>query len=173
MENASAKTYRVATGAIGENGRFVIAQKPIVIGEAEMEKIKAALDGHLLKFQGTKTSSYDNSDDDRVEDSYDSYSFTSYGSVDAEKDSEYLLWVNGKLVGVLFTVTPTRGRDISRHAFFFDGSVAQSTCQGYSASHSSSHTYLEKVSLVPAGKGGAPETAYPTRFDQSEMYPSF
>jgi hypothetical protein len=45
--------------------------------------------------------------------------------------------------------------------------------QGYSASHSSNYTYLERVSLVPAGKDNAPETAYSTRFDQSEMYPTF
>jgi hypothetical protein len=124
MENAKPKTYRVATGCFGADGRFVIAQKPITIGEAEMERVKAALDGHLLKFQGTKTSSYDNSDDDRVEDSYHSYQFTSYGSVSAEEDSKHLLWVDGKLVGVVFSVTPTRGRDVGYHAFFFDGSLS-------------------------------------------------
>ena len=58
-------------------------------------------------------------------------------------------------------------------AFFFDGSVAQRTTLGYSASHSSRHTSVDRITLVRRGEDGAPAKGASIRFKQHEMYPSF
>ena len=78
--------------------------------------------------------------------------------------------VDGKIIGVVFTVT--NGNDKYFKAFSFDGKVAQSMRLGWSASHSSSFVYVDKVSLINKEDKEAPEEARDADFVQSEMYPS-
>ena len=78
--------------------------------------------------------------------------------------------VDNKIVGVVFVVK--NGNNSYTRAFSFDGSIAQSMRLGYSASHSSSFEYVDRVSLLKRGENDAPETAREAKFEQSEMFPS-
>ena len=127
----------------------------------------------MLKIECTESRSYDNSDDDRVESSSSSYDFVRYGEINAKENSKSLLFVDNQLKGVVFYVTPKSGYKIEKDCFYFDGSIKQTMMLGYSASHSSCYTYVNKVTLVKKGVNGVPKSGQNIRFNQHEMYPSF
>lgn len=147
------------------------AKYPTIISAEAFEALIADLKDCLLYIQGEKTSSYDNSDDDRVESSSHSWSFGHYFEIEPWENSKHLLRINGKIRGVVFHISS--GSEVSYYAFLFDNSIKRTLRMGYSASHSSSYTYVEQVSLVKRGKKGAPETGSYLRYEQNEMYPSF
>ena len=165
----------ISEGYFEEDGRFTVKKNFGNIKTEKLEALAQELAGYLLKIELTETSTYDNSDDDRV-DGYSRhvYHSTVYAELDPLEDNEALLFVRGELKGVVFRVTRSSRYDKeSLHAFFFDGSVAQSATLGHSASHSSDYTTVERMTLVVRGKDGAPETGKSIRFEQHEMYPSF
>lgn len=61
--------------------------------------------------------------------------------------------VDNKIVSVVFVVDKGKSSEYTR-AFSFDGKIAQTMRLGYSASHSSSFTYVDRVSLVKKGTNG-------------------
>lgn len=155
---------------IYENGSFRVVRDLALMDENEFLKVCKELEPYLLSLEETSVSSYDDSDDERVTPS-SSYSVKrTYREINPRDNSESLLMVDGKIVGVVFVVR--NGNDKYTRAFSFDGSIAQTMRLGYSASHSSSFQYVDRVSLVKRGQNGVPETAREARFDQHEMYPS-
>ena len=170
---ASKSTYKVSEVYLNEKGYIRVKKSFVSLPAEKIEEEAKRLEGYLLKFDLTETSSYDNSDDDRVEDSSDSYDRTVYGTIDLYEDSEAYVLADGKIKGIVLRVKQSRGNDIDTHVFFFDGSVAQTASMGYSASHSSRYTYVNKVTLVRKNKNGAPDEGRSIRFEQHEMYPSF
>ena len=164
--------YKVSKGNY-ENGYFRVANRLAEVDDAFMEEVFARLDKCLLKLELSEESSSDNSDDERANDYYSNYSYETYWEIDARKNTKYLLMFEGKIKGVAFYVTPKSGSEIRKYAFFFDGSVAQSMTLGYSASHSSNYTTLNRLTLVEKGVDGAPEKGRYARFDPHELYPSF
>jgi hypothetical protein len=138
----------------------------VLIGGYELSRALGDMDGYLLKIEGEHTRSYDNSDDERAGSSSSSTPFVSYRELDPYKNSEGLLYIKGKICGVVFRIKS--GRDETIHTFTFSGSTAQTVRLGYSASHSSSYTYIERVSLVKRGEDGAPEEGRPISFSVSE-----
>ena len=171
MANKSA--YKFSEGYVDEKGRVQVKTRFVSFSPEKVEEEAKKLAGYLLKFDLTETSSYDNSDDDRVEDSSSCYDRTVYGNIDLYEDSEAYVLMAGEIKGIVLRVKQSRGNDIDTHVFFFDGSVAQSASMGYSASHSSRYTYVNKVTLVQKNKDGAPDEGRGIRFEQHEMYPSF
>lgn len=165
--------YKVSAGYLDEKGYVRVKKSLVSLPAEQLEEEAKRLEGYLLKFDLTVTSSYDSSDDDRVEDSYDRYDRTVYGKIDLYEDSEAYLLMDGEIKGIVFRVKPNRGNEIESHVFFFDGSVAQSASLGYSASHSSRYTYVNEVTLAKKRENGAPEEGRDIRFEQHEMYPSF
>lgn len=124
----------------------------------------------LLKIEGTETSSYDNSDDDRASCSSSSSKFVTYRRIDPYKDSEALLWSDGgKICGIVFRIKS--GSKTTPYAFLFESKESSSLRLGYSASHSSSYTYIERVTLVKKGENGAPNEARSLSFERSETDP--
>lgn len=155
---------------IYENGVFRVVRNLAPIDEEQFEEVCKELEPYLLSLEETSVSSYDDSDDERVTPSSRRTVRCTYREINPRQNSESLLMVDGKIVGVVFVVTS--GRDQYTRAFSFDGSIAQSMRLGYSASHSSSFVYVDRVSLVKRGENGVPESAREARFDQNEMYPS-
>ena len=143
--------------------------KRIHIKASVFEPAAEALKGYLLKIEGERSSSYDNSDDERASCSESRYGFVKYAKIDAYSDKDALLWQDGKIRGVAFTVRSGSSERVRR--FFFDGSVCESMSLGYSASHSSRYTYVERVSLVKKGENGAPEEGGYVNFNPSETSP--
>lgn len=166
------KFFKISDGSFTNDGKFVVKKSLGSISCDEFDKIAEYLDGYLLKIEYVETSTYDNSDDDRVEDSSSRYEGVAYRDIDARNNSEALLRVDGEIKGVVFRIELKYGREVDCHAFFFDGSVQQRMSLGYSASHSSSYTYFNRITLVPKGVDGAPESAGKIRFNQHELYPS-
>ena len=68
---------------VGSGGRFKKSDCK-AISAAEKEKIIKFFDEHLLKIYTSEYSSYDNSDDERVTDSYRSHSSYVYRELDVE-----------------------------------------------------------------------------------------
>lgn len=155
---------------IYEEGNFRVVRNLASIDEEKFEEVCKELEPYLLSLEETSTSSYDDSDDERVTPSSRYTVRCTYREINPRKNAESLLMVDGKIVGVVFVVT--RGNNKYTRAFSFDGSIAQSMRLGYSASHSSNYIYVDRVSLVKRGENGVPETAREARFDPNEMYPS-
>ena len=155
---------------IYENGNFIVVNKPVLIDEEYFEEVCKELEPYLLSLEETSVSSYDDSDDERVTPSSRYTVKRKYREINPRKNSESLLMVDGKIVGVVFVVK--NGNDKYTRAFSFDGSIAQSMRLGYSASHSSCFEYVDRVSLVKRGENGVPETDREADFFQSEMFPS-
>ena len=97
------------------------------------------------------------------------YPFTKYVKVDAHQDKDVLLWRDGEIVGVVFTIRA--GSSEKERRFFFDGSVSEGFTVGYSASHSSRYTDVDRVSLVKKGENGAPVEGGYMNFSPSENNP--
>lgn len=155
---------------IYENGVFRVVRNLVAISEEEFEKICKELEPYLLSLEETSITSYDDSDDERVTPSSTYTVRSKYREINPKNNSEFLLMVDGKIVGVVFVVK--KGNEQYTRAFSFDGSVAQSMRLGYSASHSSNFQYVDRVSLVKRGENGVPESAREANFEQSEMYPN-
>ena len=155
---------------IYENGYLRVVNKLALIDEEYFEEVCKELQPYLLCLEKTSTTSYDDSDDERVTPSSTYTVSCKYREINPRQNSEHLLMVDGKIVGVVFVVT--KGNDKYTRAFSFDGTIAQCMRLGWSASHSSSFEYVDRVSLVKRGENGAPETARDANFCQSEMYPS-
>ncbi len=128
-----------------------------------VESIAKNLEGYLLKIEGSDYYSYDNSDDDRAGSSSSETPFVVYREINALENSKALLIVNNELKGVVFSVKS--GSRCSYYRYYLDGSVKSSIRLGYSASHSSSFKYIERVTLVRKGGNGAPTEARSVRFE--------
>ena len=159
----------VRTG-IFENGYFRVTNKLALMTEEQFEKECKKLEPYLIALEETSVTSYDDSDDERVTPSSTYTVKAKYRELNPKENSEHLLMLNNEIVGVVFTIRA--GNDKYFRAFSFDGSIKQSMRLGYSASHSSSFEYVDRVSLVKKGENGVPETAKEINFLQSEMYPN-
>ena len=157
----------VTDGTIGNDGRVEIKKTLGFFTESERRAAKELFAGKLLRLEYTSSWSYDNSDDDRASDSSSGSSSVRYGRIDPEADSTALLRVDGEIRGVVFRVDPNARYGPDMYAFLFDGSNPGRMMLGYSASHSSHHMTVTRVSLVEAGKDGAPETAEHVNFTPS------
>ena len=165
-----ASVYHVRKGIYEKDGFRVVRDLHPVPTDV-FEEFCKYMEDYLLSLDSTSTSSYDDSDDERVvPSSRISYSHI-YRELNPRKNSESLLMVDNKIVGVVFVVNKGKSDEYTR-AFSFDGKIAQTMRLGYSASHSSSFTYVDRVSLARKGTKGVPETAKEADFFQSEMYPS-
>ncbi len=159
----------VTDGKIDENGRIVLEKELGYISKNQLQKAVEKLDGYLLKVSYDSESSYDNSDDDRVEDSSSSYSSYSYKELNPLKNTKSLLRINNEIVGVVFRARPNSNKEPRLCPFLFDNSIKRSMTLGYSASHSSNYVTVTKVELVKKGENGAPlEGAY-INFEPSEI----
>ncbi len=161
----------VSTYATGCDGKRSARYGERQITQEQLAVYAEQLKDYLLKVECTKSRSYDNSDDDRVVSSDYSWGTVKYCEIDPLKNSKHLIVEGDTVVGVMFFVRDNR-QDIEKYAFTFDGRVQETIRMGYSASHSSEWTYLEKVSLVKRGEDGAPNEGYSIDFSQSKMYPS-
>ncbi|MBQ9084210.1 MAG: leucine-rich repeat domain-containing protein [Clostridia bacterium] len=156
--------YKVTAAHIS-NGKVVLEEKTSV-GASALEPFARHLEGYLMRIEGKDSYSYDNSDDDRASDYSSSSSFVRYHEIEALKNTEAMLWIDGKIAGVVYRIKD--GRNTRERAFLFDGSFASGFTVGYSASHSSSYTSVDKITLVKKGEDGAPtEGRYP-RYELSE-----
>lgn len=140
------------------------------ISQDEKQNIADFFSTRLLKIYFEDTRSYDNSDDERVSDSYSCSNSYVYREVDVEQDLYGLVMKDGEIKGVVFYVK-NNSRDVYAKVFNFDGVPQNYMRLGYSASHSSSYTTVVRVMLVNKGENGAPESAKKARFIQHEMYP--
>ena len=154
-----------------KDGKVEIINKSGVISQRDFNLVVEEFKDKLLYIEGEDTHSYDNSDDERASCHSSKTPFGRYYEIDFESDSQHLIRINGKIVGVIFHVKD--GYNVDYYPFLFDGSIKRMIRLGYSASHSSSYTYVEKVSLLKRGEKGAPESARMINFKQSKMYPSF
>ena len=128
------------------------------VSENEFIALTEELKDYLIYVEGSEYSSYDNSDDDRADCYSSKYPFGRYYEIAPSENSKYLLRIDGKIRGVVFFVGKGYN-DVYYEPFLFDDSIKNSIRLGYSASHSSNYTYIEKVSLVKRGSNGAPEKA--------------
>ena len=154
---------------VGNGGKFDFRDCKKISAE-EKEKVKKFFSEHLLQIFTSDVSSYDNSDDDRVDDSYFSSSYYEYREVDVDQDLYGVVMHDGEITGIVFYVK-NNSRDVYAHVFNFNGQPKTSMTLGYSASHSSSYTTVTRVKLVKKGENGAPQSAKKARFIQHEMYP--
>ena len=160
---------RVSVGTFDENGNlsFKIGLVERSVFKAETERLK----DYLLKIEAVYSTSYDDSDDERVTPSDSKYDEVRYAELRATDDSNAMLFIDGVLRGVVFDVKQGYEREIVRHAFLFDGSVQESIWMGYSTSHSSRSTYVHTVSLVKRGEDGAPEEGTYVSYSQNKSSP--
>ena len=154
---------------VGNGGRFTHEDCKRISAE-EKEKIASFFSAYLLKIHVGDESSYDNSDDERVSDSYHSSSSCVYREVNVEDDLHGLVLRDGEVTGVVFYVKDN-SRNVYATVFNFNGVPKTYIRLGYSASHSSSYTTVSRVELVKKGENGAPERAKEATFIQHEMYP--
>lgn len=154
---------------VGSGGRFRRSDCKAVSME-EKKKIQSFFSEHLLKIYFDEERSYDNSDDERVTDSYHSSSSYAYRELNTERDMYGVAMRDGEIVGIVFYVK-NNSRDVYANVFNFSGKPRTSMTLGYSASHSSSYTTVSRVELVKKGEGGAPESAHEVKIIQHEMYP--
>ena len=154
---------------VGTGGKFR-REDCRAVSLAEKERITEFFSKHLLKIFYSDESSYDNSDDDRVTDSYHSSSSYAYREVDCKQDLYGVVMRDGEITGVVFYVKDN-SRNVYANVFNFDGKPKNSMTLGYSASHSSSYTTVGRVMLVKRGEDGAPESAHKAKFIQHTMYP--
>ena len=153
-----------------ENDSYRIVKELVPMDAVKFEEECKRLEDYLISLDEVSISSYDDSDDERVEPTCRRSVRRKYRELNPRKNSEYLLMYEDKIIGVVFVVR--NGNDKYTRAFSFDGKIAQSMRLGYSASHSSCFEYVDNVSLVKKGEKGVPETARETCFSQSEMFPS-
>lgn len=142
----------------------------VTISQAEKQKIADFFSTRLLKIYFEDQRSYDNSDDERVEDSYSYSNSYVYREVNVERDLYGLVMHDGEIKGVVFYVK-NNSRDVYAKVFNFDGKPKTFMRLGYSASHSSSYKTVVRVMLVNKGENGAPESAKEASFIQHELYP--
>ena len=154
-----------------EGDKLIIQKELFPVDEQEFERQCKYLEDYLIALETINTSSYDNSDDERVEDNARYTSSFKYRELNPKNNSEYLLMIDNKIAGVVFVVTQGQ-YDSYLRAFTFDGKIAQSMRLGYYASHSSYFEYVDRVRLVKKGSKGIPSEAREANFKQSEMYPS-
>ncbi len=143
----------------------------VAVSQEQLNNYAQQLKDYLIKIDVTYTRSYDNSDDDRVTDSFSEWRAVRYCEIQPLENSKHLLVKDDKVVGVVFHVRNNRG-DVETQSFLFDGSIQEKFSMGYSASHSSSWTSVDKVTLVKRGQDGAPTEGGNVDFSQSHMYPS-
>ncbi len=156
---------------VGSGGLFKHGRDCASVSQEEKAKIVAFFSEHLVKIYYGDERSYDNSDDERVTDSYSSSSSYVYRSVDTKQDLYGVVMKNGEITGIVFYVK-NNSRDVYAKVFNFSGKPKNSMTLGYSASHSSSYTTVYRVELVKRGEGDAPtEASREVRFIQHAMYP--
>ncbi len=163
-------TIVVTTYNINLEGRKRVQCVEKQITQAQLESYAEQLKDYLLKIDYTRTRSYDNSDDDRVTDSFSKWDGVKYCEIEPLNNSKHLVVDGDTVVGVMFEVRDSNCE--KTHVFLFNGEVQESMSLGYSASHSSDWTYVNTVTLVKRGENGAPQEGYSLRFCQSKMYPS-
>ena len=163
-------TYYVRKGIYEKDGfRVVRDLHPVPVDI--FEEFCEFMEDYFISLDSANTSSYDDSDDERVGGETRRISYSQkIRKIDPREQSESLLMVDNKIVGVVFVVNKGKSDEYTR-AFSFDGKIAQTMRLGYYASHSSSFTYVDRVSLVKKGSKEAPKEARQARFYQSEMYP--
>lgn len=149
---------------------YLKVRKLVPISDEKFLEVCEKLKPYLLALEETATTSYDDSDDERVTPSQTYTKNVRYREINPKENAEHLLMVDNEIVGVVFTVK--NGNDRYFRAFSFDGKIAQSMRLGWSASHSSSFQYVDRVSLKLRGKDGTPKEAKDANFVQSEMFPS-
>ena len=162
--------YYVRKGIFEKDG-FRVVRDLTPISAEKFEEFCKKMEGYLLSLDSTNTSSYDDSDDERVESSSRVSYSSIYRELNPKNNAESLLMVDGEIVGVVYVINKGKSDEYTR-AFSFDGKIAQTMRLGYSASHSSSFTWIDRVSLAKKGENGVPETAKEADFFQSEMFPS-
>lgn len=166
------KVYYVRTGQFDKDGYFDVFNDLHPVEEEIYLEACKELEGYLIGLQTTYTRSYDDSDDERVENETRTYYKTSkYREINPITQSESMLFIDNKIVGVVYMVDKGKNSEQLR-AFLFDGKIAQSMRLGWSASHSSSFEYVDRIILVKKGEDGAPLNAKEANFFQSGMYPS-
>lgn len=169
MENDKNIEYFVNEGFFNEENKFVFNSKPLKVDKEKIEELDKFLNEHLLKIEYTYKTTYDNSDDDRIEeDSHNEYNSTTYRKIRAKENANALLFIDGELKGVVFN-TKTDGKTV----FFLDGRQYQSLTLGYSASHSSCYSNIYKITLVKKGENGAPEEGGYINFSPYEKSADF
>lgn len=142
-------------------------KNPTSVSNEKFEKLVEGLDNYFLYVEGVEESGYDNSDDDRAGCSRSRWPFRYYYEIEPRENSKHLLVIDGKVAGVVFFIRKGYS-DVYYKPFLFDNSITNSIRLGYSASHSSNFTYIEKVSLVKKGENGLPETGKTISFILSE-----
>ncbi|MBQ8689289.1 MAG: hypothetical protein IJ515_02880 [Clostridia bacterium] len=149
----------VCDGKISEN-RVIISKNKHegIISAEDFKAVVEELKDSLIYVEGVEESSYDNSDDDRAGCYSSRWPFGYYCEIDPENNSEHLLRIDGKIVGIVFFVRQGYGRDVDFYPFLFDDSIQNQMRTGYGASHSSDYIYVNKVTLVKRGENGAPES---------------
>lgn len=155
---------------VGSGGKFNRRKDCRVATDEEVAKIESFFSEHLLKIYYSDSGSYDNSDDDRVSDSYYSSCSYVYRELDLKQDMYGVVIYNGEIAGIVFYVK-NNSRDVYANVFCFSGQPRSSMTLGYSASHSSSYTTVIRVEAVKRGENGVPETANQVKIIQHEMYP--
>ena len=155
---------------IFENGYLRVVRDYATISEEYFEEVCKELEPYLLCLEETRTTSYDDSDDERVTPSSTYTVSVKYRQLNPKENANHLLLVDNKIVGVVFTVK--NGNDTYFKAFSFDGKIAQSMRLGWSASHSSQFQYVDRISLAKRGENGVPTEAKDANFIQNEMFPS-
>ena len=159
----------VTDGYFDENGKLIIGKEFGFIEESQLAAAVKNLEGYLLRIEYEDEYSYDNSDDERCEDSHSRYDSVCYRELDAAKNTKALLRVDGEIKGVVFRVRSTPSSEPELHPFLFDGSYSCSMTLGYSASHSSNFLTVCKVTLVKRGTDGAPETGGYINFEPGKL----
>ena len=146
------------------------ADEAIFLKQDEVVRLKVpAANPELSRIEYEDEYSYDNSDDERCEDSHSRYDSVCYRELDAAKNTKALLRVDGEIKGVVFRVRSTPSSEPELHPFLFDGSYSCSMTVGYSASHSSNFLTVCKVTLVKRGTDGAPETGGYINFEPGKL----
>ncbi len=146
-------------------------KNPSYVTAEEFETLIADFKDCLFWVQGDGSYSHDDSDDERAGCDARCYGFSRYFEIEPWENSKYFLRIDGKIRGIVFHITS--GNNVEYYPFLFDNSIKKTLRMGYSASHSSCFTYIEKVSVVKRGEDGAPKEGRSLRFAQNEMYPSF
>ena len=145
-------------------------KNPTDMSEAEFLELISDLKDCLLYVEGSETSSYDDSDDDRAGSYWSQSAFGHYYEIGLRENSKHLLRIDGQIRGVVFYIR-SGYNDVTYEPFLFDNSIKNSMTLGYTASHSSDYVTVKKVSLVRRGEGNVPESAKVIDFSQSKMYP--
>ena len=156
---------------VGNGGKFKKSDCKRV-SEEEKEKIASFFADHVLKIFYDDEWGYDSSDDDRAgEASYSNSSYV-YRKVNTEQDLYGVIYKDGEIKGVAFYVKDN-SRNVTVAVFNFNGVPKTTMRLGYSASHSSSFTYVKRVMCVKKGENGVPTNVdNEANFIQAEMYPS-